>query len=132
MRVLGGNELLPAIESYAACYGGQVTRDMFYNGQPRKEPEAIVCPVAPTFTRFGNFEILAERQDITHLRQLVDYSIANDLPHLDPTLLANDRKSRTGIFYSLPTLYGLCWKRNSHCRQDSIVISSPFKLPIKP
>jgi len=85
--VLGGNELLPGMKPYAACYGGH---------------------------QFGNFEILAERQDITLLRQLVDYTIANDFPHLDPlspttppivhfidTLLANNRKSRTGIFYSL-------------------------------
>ncbi len=63
--------------------GEQVTRDMFYDGRPRKEPGAIVCRVAPTFTRFGNFEILAERQEIENLRKLVDFTISTDFPHLD-------------------------------------------------
>ena len=63
--------------------GEQVTRDVFYDGRPRKEPGAIVCRVAPTFTRFGNFEILAERQEIENLRKLVDFTIATDFPHLD-------------------------------------------------
>ena len=65
--------------------GEQVTRDMFYDGHPRREPGAIVCRVAPTFTRFGNFEILAERREIENLRQLVDFTIVTDFPHLDPT-----------------------------------------------
>ncbi len=64
--------------------GEQVSRDMFYDGRPRKELGAIVCRVAPTFTRFGNFEILAERQEIENLRKLVDFTIATDFPHLDP------------------------------------------------
>ncbi len=63
--------------------GEQVSRDMFYDGRPRKEPGAIVCRVAPTFTRFGNFEILAERQEVDNLRKLVDFTIATDFPHLD-------------------------------------------------
>lgn len=63
--------------------GDLVTRDMFYDGHPRKEPGAIVCRVAPTFTRFGNFEILTARQEIDNLRKLVDFTIAADFPHLD-------------------------------------------------
>jgi uncharacterized protein YdiU (UPF0061 family) len=164
-RVLAGNELLPGMQSYAACYGGHqfgnwagqlgdgrainlgelvtpdqghwtlqlkgpgrtpysrsgdglavlrsslreflcseamfhlgvpttralslvltgdlVTRDMFYDGHPRREPGAIVCRVAPTFTRFGNFEILTARKEIDNLRKLVDFTIASDFPHLD-------------------------------------------------
>ncbi len=38
--------------------GDAVVRDMFYDGHPRAEPGAIVCRVAPSFIRFGNFEIL--------------------------------------------------------------------------
>jgi len=41
--------------------GEEVIRDMFYNGNPKAEPGAIVCRVAPSFTRFGNFEIFAVR-----------------------------------------------------------------------
>jgi serine/tyrosine/threonine adenylyltransferase len=62
--------------------GESVMRDMFYNGNPRPEPGAIVCRVAPSFTRFGNFEILASRNDIDLLRKLVDYTIAADFPAL--------------------------------------------------
>ena len=35
--------------------GEQVIRDMFYDGRPQAEPGAIVCRVAPSFVRFGNF-----------------------------------------------------------------------------
>lgn len=64
--------------------GEGVLRDMFYDGNPRTEPGAIVCRVAPSFTRFGNFEILAARGDLDLLRQLVDYTIASDYPSLGP------------------------------------------------
>src|SRR5665213_704995 len=36
-----------------------VVRDMFYDGHPRAETGAIVCRVAPSFLRFGNFELFA-------------------------------------------------------------------------
>ena len=62
--------------------GDQVVRDMFYDGHPREEPGAVVCRVAPSFTRFGSFEILAARQDLDLLRQLLDYTIRTDFPHL--------------------------------------------------
>ncbi len=62
--------------------GESVIRDMFYNGNPRPEPGAIVCRVAPSFTRFGNFELLAARNDIALLRKLVDYTLATDCPGL--------------------------------------------------
>src|SRR2546423_1338654 len=39
--------------------GEAVIRDMFYDGHPAPEPGAIVCRVAPSFVRFGNFQILA-------------------------------------------------------------------------
>ncbi len=62
--------------------GDMVVRDMFYNGNAREEPGAIVCRVAPSFIRFGNFEILAARNDIALLEQLVDFTIARDFPEL--------------------------------------------------
>ncbi|WP_164103195.1 protein adenylyltransferase SelO [Candidatus Laterigemmans baculatus] len=62
--------------------GEQVIRDMFYDGHPKAEPGAIVCRVAPSFTRFGNFEIFASRGDQATLRRLVDFTIRNDFPHL--------------------------------------------------
>ncbi|MEQ1824352.1 MAG: protein adenylyltransferase SelO, partial [Pirellula sp.] len=63
--------------------GEKVTRDMFYDGHPKQEPGAIVCRVARTFVRFGNFEILTARGEIEILKKLVDFTIASDFPHLD-------------------------------------------------
>lgn len=60
--------------------GEQVMRDMFYDGRPAFEPGAIVCRVAPSFTRFGHFEILTTHKEL--LRQLMDYTIRTDFPHL--------------------------------------------------
>lgn len=62
--------------------GEQVRRDMFYDGNPELEPGAIVCRVAPSFTRFGNFEIFAARNDISTLKTLVDFTIRTDFAHL--------------------------------------------------
>ncbi|MDD5268321.1 MAG: YdiU family protein [Methylococcales bacterium] len=62
--------------------GETVIRDMFYNGNPKAEPGAIVCRVAPSFTRFGNFQILTARGDIALLKKLADYTIRTDFPHL--------------------------------------------------
>lgn len=63
--------------------GEQVMRDMFYNGNAAYEPGAIVCRVAPSFTRFGNFQIFAARGDNETLTKLLDYTIATDFPHLE-------------------------------------------------
>ena len=62
--------------------GEQVERDMFYDGHPQEEPGAIVCRVAPSFIRFGNFELPASRGDVPLLTQLVDFTIRRDFPDL--------------------------------------------------
>jgi len=62
--------------------GEPVERDMFYDGHPREEPGAVVCRIAPSFTRFGSFEIFASRGDIKVLKQLLDYTVRTDFPHL--------------------------------------------------
>lgn len=62
--------------------GELVERDMFYNGNPKHEPGAVVCRVAPSFTRFGHFQIFTSRGEIDVLRQLADYTIRTDYPHL--------------------------------------------------
>ena len=62
--------------------GEQVVRDMFYDGHPRPEPGAVVCRVAPSFIRFGNFEIFASRGEEEVLRQLIDFTIDRDFPEL--------------------------------------------------
>jgi uncharacterized protein YdiU (UPF0061 family) len=62
--------------------GESVERDMFYDGHPQNEPGAIVCRVAPSFIRFGNFELPASRGDLPLLAQLVDFAIRRDFPEL--------------------------------------------------
>ncbi len=62
--------------------GELVIRDMFYDGHPKQEPGAVVCRVAPSFTRFGSFEIFNSRSDIDTLRRLLDYTIRTEFPHL--------------------------------------------------
>jgi uncharacterized protein YdiU (UPF0061 family) len=62
--------------------GDPVMRDMFYNGNAEFEPGAIVMRVAPSFLRFGNFEILAARNEKENLRQLVDWTIEKHYPHI--------------------------------------------------
>ena len=62
--------------------GDAVVRDMFYDGNAREEPGAIVCRVAPTFLRFGNFELPASRGDVDLLRKLVDFTLVQHYAHL--------------------------------------------------
>jgi serine/tyrosine/threonine adenylyltransferase len=64
--------------------GDQVVRDMFYDGRPGPEAGAVVCRVAPTFLRFGNFQLLAARGKTELLKQLVDYAIGTHFAHLVP------------------------------------------------
>ncbi len=66
--------------------GEAVVRDVMYDGNARPEPGAIVCRVAPSFLRFGHFELPASRGDITLLRQLVDVTIHRDFPQLQATV----------------------------------------------
>ncbi|HET6339576.1 MAG TPA: YdiU family protein [Polyangiales bacterium] len=62
--------------------GEKIVRDMFYDGNPEYEPGAVVCRVAPTFLRFGNYELLASRGDHETLRRLANYTIARHFPEL--------------------------------------------------
>src|ERR1700736_6035565 len=62
--------------------GDVVIRDMFYSGDPQPEQGAVVCRVAPSFVRFGNFEIHASRPEIDSLQRLADYIITQHFPGL--------------------------------------------------
>ena len=62
--------------------GDKVVRDMFYNGNPQYEPGAIVARMAPSFIRFGSFEMLAARQELEQLKTLTDWTIDKYYPHL--------------------------------------------------
>ena len=62
--------------------GDLVWRDMMYDGHPKQEKGAIVCRVAPSFIRFGNFEIFSSRKDYHNLKRLADYTIQYFFPHI--------------------------------------------------
>ncbi|KAG2611025.1 protein adenylyltransferase SelO-like [Panicum virgatum] len=65
--------------------GKSVLRDMFYDGNAKEEPGAIVCRVAPSFLRFGSYQIHASRgkEDLEIVRRLADYTIRHHYPHLE-------------------------------------------------
>lgn len=64
--------------------GEDVMRDMFYNGDAKMEPGAVVCRVAPSFLRFGSYQLPASRGGIEKglARALADYAIRHHFPHL--------------------------------------------------
>jgi serine/tyrosine/threonine adenylyltransferase len=49
----------------------KVVRDMFYDGHPEHETVAITTRLAPSFIRFGHFEMFAG--DSKNLNRLIDY-----------------------------------------------------------
>jgi uncharacterized protein YdiU (UPF0061 family) len=60
--------------------GEAVVRDMFYDGNPAPEPGAIVCRVAPSFVRFGNFQIFTAHGETEALKRLADYVMREHFP----------------------------------------------------
>lgn len=74
---------IPTTRSVTLCTTGEtIARDVFYDGNITMEQGAIVCRAAHSFIRFGNFEIHAAYDEIDLLKQLADYVITRDYPHL--------------------------------------------------
>jgi uncharacterized protein YdiU (UPF0061 family) len=86
--------------------GEPVVRDMFYDGNAREEPGAVVCRVAPSFVRFGNFQILAAQEEHGELRQLMDYVSGNFFP---------DQKKAENIFHEI-------------CRRTALLMADWMRL----
>jgi len=63
--------------------GDEVMRDLFYDGQLAYEKGAIVMRTAPSFLRFGNFEMLAARQELPQLEKLTSWTIDRFFPHIE-------------------------------------------------
>lgn len=63
--------------------GESVLRDMFYDGRPAPEPGAVVCRVAPSFVRFGNFQIHAAHREEDALARLAEHVIREHFPGHD-------------------------------------------------
>ena len=70
--------------------GEEVMRDMFYDGNPAYEPGAIVCRAAPSFIRFGNFQLFHYRRETDALKLLLEYVLDEFGSHFE-----GDLKSRT-------------------------------------
>jgi uncharacterized protein YdiU (UPF0061 family) len=64
--------------------GDDVVRDMFYDGNAQAEPGAITCRVAPSFVRFGSFELPSSRGDDALLRTLTDFVLRHHFADLGP------------------------------------------------
>ena len=60
--------------------GDQIVRDMFYDGNAAPEPGAIVCRVAPSFLRFGSYQLPCSRKDHALLKTLADFTLENWFP----------------------------------------------------
>lgn len=74
---------VPTTRSLALVTSGdKVLRDVLYNGNAAYEEGAIVCRVAPSFIRFGNFQLFAARKDIKNLQLLADYTIQYFYPEI--------------------------------------------------
>ncbi|MCL4110216.1 UNVERIFIED_CONTAM: hypothetical protein GTU68_030600 [Idotea baltica] len=58
---------------------------MLYDGHPALEKGAVVCRVAPSFIRFGNFQLFSARKDVDSLRSLADYTIKYYYPEINET-----------------------------------------------
>jgi uncharacterized protein YdiU (UPF0061 family) len=76
--------------------GDDVVRDMMYDGRPAAEPGAIVCRVAPSFVRFGHFEVLANEGDVEVLKRLFTWTVSTHFPSLSAD--ANDPAAVVALF----------------------------------
>jgi uncharacterized protein YdiU (UPF0061 family) len=69
--------------------GDQVLRDVIYDGNPAYEKGAVVCRVAPSFIRFGNFELFSSQKDLKTLKMLADFTIKYHFPQIKGTSSTN-------------------------------------------
>jgi len=60
--------------------GETVLRDMFYDGNAAYEPGALVTRIAPTFLRFGHFQVFSKNNEVQNLKSLVSWTLKNHFP----------------------------------------------------
>jgi len=71
--------------------GEAVLRDMLYDGNAAYEPGAVVCRMSRSFIRFGHYQMLAARNELDLLRDLTNFVIDHDFPHLKHLSDTNER-----------------------------------------
>ncbi|XP_072290564.1 selenoprotein O1 isoform X2 [Eucyclogobius newberryi] len=85
-----------------------VLRDIYYNGRPRHERCSVVLRIAPTFLRFGSFEIFKQADEFTGRQgpsygrdeirgQMMDYVIEMFYPEIQKNF--PDRVERNVAFF---------------------------------
>nr|XP_023671011.1 selenoprotein O isoform X2 [Paramormyrops kingsleyae] len=85
-----------------------VLRDVFYDGRARRERCSVVLRIAPTFIRFGSFEIFKPADEFTGRQgpsvgrddiraQLLDYVIETFYPEIQQS--HTDREARNAAFF---------------------------------
>ena len=79
--------------------GDQVLRDVLYDGHPDYEKGAIVCRVAPSFIRFGSFELFSAQNDIENLKKLADFTIK----YYFPTIQSEGKQKYLDFFQEVTT-----------------------------
>ncbi|MEC5394591.1 protein adenylyltransferase SelO [Bergeyella sp. RCAD1439] len=74
---------IPTTRALALSLSGEaVIRDILYSGNPKPEPGAVMMRTAPSFLRFGHFELLAAQRNLPLLSQLADFTIQNYFPEI--------------------------------------------------
>lgn len=61
----------------------QVIRDLLYDGHPKLEKTAVVLRIAPTWFRFGSFELPAKNHEYSLLEILVNFILKEHFPDID-------------------------------------------------
>lgn len=83
---------IPTTRALSLCLtGDQVMRDMLYDGNAALEPGAVVCRVAPSFTRFGHYQMLAARGETELLETFFAHHSVRDFPELGGVAEGKDR-----------------------------------------
>lgn len=109
---------VPTTRALSLCATGEFAwRDLFYDGNPKLEPTAIVMRVAPSFLRFGHFELLSARQEYQNLYDLIEWTINHFYPQINEEgLKGDDRLKRFFELVSLKTAELIVqWMRVGFC-----------------
>ncbi|MCO5143171.1 MAG: YdiU family protein [Oligoflexia bacterium] len=62
--------------------GESVIRDLFYDGNPKEEPGAVLTRISSSFIRFGSFELFSYRRERDKAQKLFNYVLEKFYPNL--------------------------------------------------
>ena len=75
---------IPTTRALSLSFSGeQVVRDILYDGNAAYEKGAVMTRTAPSFLRFGHFELLSAQGENQTLQQLTDFAIENHFAEID-------------------------------------------------